>query len=96
MLHRNRSVGCTCDGAGRRVFDAWLRTEMKATNSKWCMPAAGSVYDYSFDGERGDHGQWQNWMSTTGGPYVMDPKQQFRYTAAFIITSIVHWSQLFM
>ncbi|KAG5177491.1 dynein heavy chain and region D6 of dynein motor-domain-containing protein [Tribonema minus] len=71
------SVGCTCDGAGRARFGAWLRGEMRANASRWELPAADGVHDYAFDGARGDHGAWVPWMATTGGAYAFDARQQF-------------------
>lgn len=42
------SLGGSCDYAGRRVFDEWLRNKNKLTENPMPFPEEGLVYDYRF------------------------------------------------
>ncbi|KAG3225312.1 Dynein heavy chain 1, axonemal [Phytophthora cactorum] len=55
------SVGATGNDAGRDRFDAYLRQEMIGNNVKKPLPAAGQVYDYSFDLAKEN---WVPWLQT--------------------------------
>ncbi|RLN92734.1 hypothetical protein BBJ28_00018197, partial [Nothophytophthora sp. Chile5] len=55
------SVGATGNDAGRARFDAYLRDEIVGNNVKKPPPAAGQVYDYSFDLAKE---MWVPWLQT--------------------------------
>lgn len=58
------SIGITGDADGRKKFDQWLRSFLsQKTGSR--IPAAGTVYDYSFSS---NELSWINWMDLPADP----------------------------
>ncbi|KAL4086285.1 hypothetical protein PRIC1_014412 [Phytophthora ramorum] len=55
------SIGATGNDAGRDRFDVYLREEIVGNNVKKPFPAAGQVYDYSFDLVKE---AWVPWLQT--------------------------------
>ena len=56
-----RSMCCTVDATGRKMFDSFLRSEMTANNVRFPIPKNGTIYDYKFDIEKGS---WINWKES--------------------------------
>ncbi|KAK1936683.1 Dynein heavy chain 1 [Phytophthora citrophthora] len=67
------SVGATGNDAGRDRFDVYLREEMIGNNVKKPFPAAGQVYDYSFDLAKET---WVLWLQTIP-PFTIDSSASF-------------------
>ena len=70
------SVAATVDTNGRKVFDAYVRSELNMNGCVEPFPPQGYIYDYMYDlgstveGEERKAG-WRKWMDTVD-PYVCD------------------------
>ena len=67
------SMCCTVNAPSRKMFDAFLRSEMSARQVKYALPAEGTCYDYKFDVLQG---KWIFWKETVKA-YAYDPKLSF-------------------
>lgn len=67
------SMCCTVNANSRKMFDAFLRSEMDAHGMTKPFPTEGTIYDYKFDVSRND---WIDWNLSVS-PYKYDPKLSF-------------------
>jgi dynein heavy chain len=77
------SVGATVNDDGRKVFDAFLRTELFANKFPWPLPKSGMVYDYLFVM---DAKKWIPWMDISE-PFQLDGKQLANFSEIVVPTT---------
>eukprot|EP00667_Euglena_gracilis_P000011 EG_transcript_11 len=73
------SVGATCDVAGRKKFDKWLRAEMKKHQVTTEFPFDGLVFDYTYSMETW---KWVPWLDTV-------PPQTLTVTGETIFSELI-------
>eukprot|EP01116_Phalansterium_solitarium_P017128 TRINITY_DN413_c0_g1_i5.p1 TRINITY_DN413_c0_g1~~TRINITY_DN413_c0_g1_i5.p1 ORF type:complete len:4163 (-),score=2181.62 TRINITY_DN413_c0_g1_i5:539-13027(-) len=68
------SVGASTNGEGRKIFDGWLRQQMRTNNVVCLFPDKGLVYDYQYD-KAGK--KWVGWMANQP-EFVITPSMSFQ------------------